>query len=118
MSHGFLVVVTGLAAEARVATGPGIRAIAAGTDPLRLEDELKRALGDGARAVLSFGIAAGLEGAHQTGTIVIPDEVVAGPDRYATDSRWSERMRAALAGASSGAIAGVDAPLLHPDDKV
>ena len=117
MAHGFLVVVTGLAAEARVAEGPGIRAIATGADPLRVENELERALRDGARAVLSFGIAAGLEGGHETGSIVIPDEVVAGPDRYVTDPHWSERMRAALAGASSGPLAGVDATLFHPVDK-
>ncbi|MBV8209571.1 MAG: squalene--hopene cyclase [Burkholderiaceae bacterium] len=118
MPHGSLVVITGLAAEARVAEGPGICAIATGADPLRLERELERALRDGARAVLSFGIAAGLEGGHETGTIVIPDEVIAGSDRYATDPHWSERMRVALTVADARPLAGVDAPLLHPADKV
>jgi adenosylhomocysteine nucleosidase len=112
-----VVVVTGLLAEARVARLPLDRTIAAGADPIRLEAELVRAFSAGAEAVLSFGLAAGLEAGQRPGTLVIPLEVVSGADRYATDSRWSERMRATLGGGDARPIAGVDAPLLRTAEK-
>jgi adenosylhomocysteine nucleosidase len=113
----FVVVVTGLVAEARAADLPSGRAIAGGADPIRLEAELERALSDGAEAILSFGLAAGLEAGQGAGTLVIPAEVVGANERYATDPRWSERMRAALGNADRRPIAGVDAPLIRPGDK-
>jgi adenosylhomocysteine nucleosidase len=117
MAQRSVVVVTGLLAEARLARLPSGRAIAGGADPRRLEAELGRALSAGARAVLSFGLAAGLEAGRAAGTLVIPAEVVCGTSRYATDPRWSERMRAALGHADPRPLAGVDAPLIRPADK-
>jgi adenosylhomocysteine nucleosidase len=114
----FVVVVTGLVAEAHVADSPPGRTIAGGADPIRLEAELSRAIADGAAAVLSFGLAAGLEAGRAAGTVVIPAEVISGNDRYATDPRWSARMRAALGNADRRPVAGVDAPLIRPADKV
>ncbi len=114
----FVVVVTGLVTEARAAGLPPGRAIASGGDPIRLEAELSRALSDGAEAILSFGLAAGLEVGRAAGTLVIPAEVVSGSQRYATDARWSERMRATLGDADRRPVAGVDAPLIRPADKV
>jgi hopanoid-associated phosphorylase len=114
----FVVVVTGLVAEAHVADLPPGRTIAGGADPIRLEAELSRAIADGAEAVLSFGLAAGLEAGRAAGTVVIPAEVVSGNDRYATDPRWSARMRAALGNADRRPVAGVGAPLIRPADKV
>jgi hopanoid-associated phosphorylase len=114
----FLVVVCGLLAEARLAHPAPGRAIAGGGDPSRLETELERALSEGAGAVLSFGLAAGLAPGLAPGTLVIPDEIVSGPARYATDRRWSERMRSALGGADARALAGVDAPLVRSADKM
>jgi adenosylhomocysteine nucleosidase len=114
----FVVVVTGLVAEAHVADVPSGRVIASGADPVRLEAELDRALADGAGAVLSFGLAVGLEAGKAPGSLVIPDEVVGLNDRYATDPRWSERMRVALEIADRRPIAGVDAPLIRAADKL
>jgi hopanoid-associated phosphorylase len=113
----FVVVVTGLVAEARTAELPSGHAIAGGADPIRLEAELERALADGAQAILSFGLAAGLEAGQAAGTLVIPAEVIGANDRYATDPHWSDRMRAALGNADRRPIAGVDAPLIRPADK-
>jgi adenosylhomocysteine nucleosidase len=117
MTRPYVVVVTGLLAEARVAHLRLDRTIAGGGDPIRLESELARALSDDADAVLSFGLAAGLEPGRRPGTLVVPGEVVSGTERYATDVRWSERMRVIVGGADSGPIAGVDAPLIRPIDK-
>jgi adenosylhomocysteine nucleosidase len=118
MAQPFLVVVTGLLAEARVSHLPPGRAIAGGADPARLEAELGRAFSDGAGAVLSFGLAAGLQAGRAPGTLVIPAEIVCGSDRYATDPRWSGRMRAALHHADPRPLAGVDTPLTRAVDKM
>ncbi|HEY4038444.1 MAG TPA: squalene--hopene cyclase [Burkholderiaceae bacterium] len=117
MARSTVVVVTGLQAEARAVRLHLDQTIAGGGDPIRLERELERALSDGAEAVLSFGLAAGLQAGRRPGTLVIPIEVVSGTARYPTDSRWSERMRDLVGGADAGLIAGVDAPLLRPADK-
>ncbi len=117
MAPPFLVVVTGLLAEARVAAQAG-RTIAAGGDATRLEAELERALSAGAAAVLSFGLAAGLQPGRAAGTVVIPDEVIGAGARYATDAEWSRRLRMALGEAEARPLAGVDAPLIRPADKL
>lgn len=117
MARPYVVVVTGLLAEARAAHLSLDRTIAGGGDSYRLETELTRALSNGAAAVLSFGLAAGLEAGRRPGTLVIPDEIIGGLDRCATDARWSQRMRAILGDAHSAPIAGVDAPLMRPADK-
>jgi len=117
MARPSLVIVTGLLAEARAAAQPRGRVIAGGGDPVRLEAELARALSDGAEAVLSFGLAAGLAAGQGAGSLVIPAEIVSGVDRYPTDSRWSAHMRAVLAHADARPLAGVDGPLIRPADK-
>jgi len=113
-----LIVVCGLRAEARLVAAPTVRAIAGGGDPVRLESEMRQAFAQGARAVLSFGLAAGLDPGMAPGMIVIADEVLAGPHRFATDRAWSERMRRSIETAVRAAIAGVDSPLVPTRDKL
>ncbi len=113
----FLVVATGLLAEARLLAHADVRVIPSGGDPVRLESELLKACAQGARAVFSFGLAAGLDPALAPGTRIIPHEIIAGPDRFATDDAWSERLRAALPDSSTQPVAGVDGPLIRAGDK-
>jgi adenosylhomocysteine nucleosidase len=117
MAPHYLVVVTGLLAEARWAGQTPDRVIAGGGDPARLETEISRALSQGAGAVLSFGLAAGLEPGRLPGTLVIPDEIVGAAGRYATDPQWTRRLRAALTEADAQPVAGVDSPLIRRADK-
>ncbi len=56
-----VLLVAGLVAEARIAAGPGAVAVAGGGDAARLALLVEAAIRRGARAVLSFGIAGGLE---------------------------------------------------------
>jgi hopanoid-associated phosphorylase len=114
----FLIVATGLRAEARIAAGPAVRAIASGGDPVRLQAEILAALGEGARAIISFGLAAGLDPGLAPGSIVIADQVLSGQQRYVCDRAWSERMRQAIGTAVARPVAGVDGPLVRPRDKL
>jgi len=116
MAH-FVVVVTGLLAEARLAQPLSGRAIAGGGDRVRLEAELDRALEDGAQAVLSFGLAGGLAPQRPPGTLLVPTLVISGSEHYRTDARWTQAMRCALGAADPGPVAGVDSPLFRPIDK-
>lgn len=117
MSPRFLVVVTGLRAEASVANPVGGRVIAAGGDAARLASELDAAIAGGAGAVLSFGLAGGLQPDLHCGTVVVPDEIVGGACRYPTDPDWAQRLRARLGGCDARPVAGVDAPMIDPHDK-
>lgn len=112
----FLVVVTGLRAEARTALASG-RTLVGGGDTARLASELDAALSDGAGAVLSFGLAAGLESGLAAGALVVPREIIFGAARYPTESGWSERLRARLGDADARPLLGVEAPLVSPQEK-
>ena len=70
-SQPVVVVATGLALEARIAAGRGVRTITVGVDPARLADVLERELEHDAFAVMSFGIAGGLAPGLAPGTCVI-----------------------------------------------
>jgi adenosylhomocysteine nucleosidase len=118
MARPFWVAVTGLRAEARLLRALDGTILAGGGDPARLESELRRALAEGAGPVLSFGLAAGLVAPLRPGALVIPDQIVFGEMRYATDPDWNERLRAVLPAAERSALAGVEAPLCRSSDKV
>ena len=72
---GRIIAVVGLAREARIAAGPGVHCLVGGGDGERLAADLEHAASEGARAILSFGIAGGLDpillpGAYVIGTAV------------------------------------------------
>jgi len=57
----FVLAVTGLRAEARIAErSEGVEAVSGGADSARLEKLITKAIEDGADALISFGISAGL----------------------------------------------------------
>ncbi len=103
-----LVVVCGLAAEAKIARAPDVAVIAGGGDPARILAELD-ALRPG--AVLSFGVAGALAPGLRPGSLRIAEAVLA-PDghKFVPDPAWSVAMAAAL-GVPLGLFAGVDAPI-------
>jgi adenosylhomocysteine nucleosidase len=71
-----LAVVTGLAAEAQIARRLGLPAMAGGGEPAGAEAAAEAMVAQGATALLSFGLAGGLDAALQPGDILIPDAVV------------------------------------------
>ncbi len=110
-----IIVVTGLAFEARIAAGPGITVIC--QQNAHLADRLVPALAEGCEGVVSFGTAGGLVDDLRPGAWVIARSVIAGERRFATDARWSQALRAVLPDARYGDIAGVAEPVVHAADK-
>jgi adenosylhomocysteine nucleosidase len=114
---GPVVAVTGLRVEARLAAGPGVRAVAGGGSAPALAAALEQALAQGAGAVMSFGIAGGLAESLACGTWVIARSVVAPAVRWPCDAAWLRILAARLPGALTADIAGVDAPIAEPAAK-
>jgi len=117
-----LIIVVGLAFEARIAAGPGVSVICSGSDG-NLAQTLASAFAqardsaEGCRGVVSFGVAGGLAPDLQPGTCIVGSSILSGDDRMMTDRTWSQELLHAIPNAVYGAIAGVAAPVAHPQAK-
>lgn len=122
-----LGIVTGLAAEARCLreaaggdalddTLPGdkLTVVCSGGDAARALAWARTLIDNGANALLSFGIAGGLDPALTPGDLIVGDTVVA-PDgrRHAADAAWRDGLLALLTDQSPSlhAVAGSDNPV-------
>ena len=112
-----VVAVTGLAVEARIASGAAVRAIAGGGSANALVDALERELALGAVAVMSFGIAGGLAEDLASGTWLVGRAVVSAEARWPCDAAWARTLAERLPGARTVDLAGVDAPVTEPAAK-
>ena len=118
-------VITGLAAEADIlaAFQPEQRPVVriAGASAARAEAAALRLLAEGCEAILSFGVAGGLDLALYPGTVVIAEAIVtADGQRLPTDANWRNSVRRVLNGSgplAEGAIFGSDSPLLTVEAK-
>jgi adenosylhomocysteine nucleosidase len=105
-----MIVVVGLAFEARIAAGPGVKVICSG-DGRNLATALQRAIATGYSGLISFGVAGGLAPQLRPGTCVVGSAVIAGDVRLPTDSTWSQRLLETMPGAVHGALIGVSQPI-------
>ena len=112
-----VLAVTGMKAEARIATGAGVATLSGGGDSARLALLLQGALTRGVKAVISFGIAGGLTPGLKPGTILLARSVDAGDSKFATDPDWLARLADALPDARIADIAGVDHMVVGRDGK-
>lgn len=112
-----IIAVTGLLAEARIASGLGVHTVSGGGDAARLGLLLQAALTRGAKAVISFGIAGGLRPGLKPGAVVIGRIVDDGQGRMEADAAWRRRLLAALPHAEVADIAGVDHAICGTDEK-
>jgi hypothetical protein len=116
-----ILAVTGLAREARLIAGSGFATIGAGGNSVRLKDMLDARVSPGCSAVVSIGIAGGLDPILVPGDIVIATGIVAEHEYHPI----REDIVAFLAGGFSGTrnklmladIAGVNIPALTPAAK-
>lgn len=122
--HGSLpvIVVTGMAFEARIARGKGVEVVYAARADL-LERALSAALARGCSGIVSFGTAGGLAPDLKPGSLIVADAVEGPFGRLQTDRPWADRLAAALATGplnarlQRGLMAAVIAPLVSADDK-
>ncbi|KQT81093.1 phosphorylase [Methylobacterium sp. Leaf465] len=116
-----VLAVTGLAKEARLASGAGVRAIGAGGDPERLRALLAARHEPGCRAVVSLGIAGGLDPDLVPGDVLIATAIVTPTQRYPADPAIAAAWMRALAGSGStvreAVLAGVDAAVIDVSAK-
>lgn len=121
-----------LAAEARLlgparphgkvlALADGALLVVSGMGPSAAADAALRLLEAGATALVSFGVAGGLDPALEAGALVLPEEVIrADGARHATAPGWRERVATAVAArhpACHGALLTCREPLCSPAEK-
>src|ERR1044072_5948588 len=111
-----MIVVVGIAFEARIAAGLGVPVICGG-DGKKLSSRLTHAMAAGCGGLISFGVAGGLAPHLKPGTCVIGSEISAGHDARATDARWAQRLPRLIPGSIQGAFAGAREPIAHAQDK-
>ncbi|ASW02068.1 phosphorylase [Paraburkholderia aromaticivorans] len=117
-----VIVVTGMAFEARIARGEGVQVVYAARADL-LERALSAAVARGCSGIVSFGTAGGLAPDLEPGALIVADAVEGPFGRLQTDRIWTDRLAAALAAGRfparvrRGLMAAVAAPLVSAGDK-
>ena len=115
--HSFILVVVGLAFEARIA-GSCKGASVCCRRGSEAEAAMTRALDDPrCRGAISFGIAGGLDHALPTGSHLIASAVITSAGTVATDPRWSQKLLAACPAARHAPILGADHVVIDPQEK-
>jgi adenosylhomocysteine nucleosidase len=107
--------------EGPAALADGTLLIVSGMGPAAAGEGARRLVAAGAEALVSWGMAGGLDPALAAGTLVLPGEVVSPEGRlYLTASDWRERLRGAVAAAQpvcSGRLLTRRAAIASPADK-
>lgn len=117
-----MIIVVGLAFEARIAAGPGVQVICSG-DGRDLAKKLAAAIAKargavfGCGGVVSFGVAGGLAPQLRSGACVVGTSILSGASRFRADHAWSQHLLGSIPGAVAGSILGVSAPVAHPELK-
>ncbi len=111
-----ILVVTGLSREAACLRGEGLLPLCSGADVGLLRAALIERADAEFSAVVSFGLAGGLDFALRPGDAVIGTQAMSGPDHFDADSALRRVLMEGLAGAGvavrEGAVVGVDAAVL------
>jgi adenosylhomocysteine nucleosidase len=111
-----MIVVVGLAFEARIAAGPGMNVICSG-DGQDLAGSVTRAITPDCRGLVSFGVAGGLDPNLKPGACVVASAIVSGNTRMPTDHHWSQQLIKTIPDAVYGILAGVGVPVAEPSAK-
>jgi len=116
-----VLVVTGMAAEARLAAGPGVTTVMAGGNSARLRSLLRARVQPECRAVISVGIAGGLDPSLVPGDVIVATGVAAPDRRHAASPIVAHRLAARLSDHPKRVImadlAGVDSAVVSPVAK-
>lgn len=105
-----MMIVVGLAFEARIAAKSGLPVICAGVGK-NLADALAEAIGDDCKGLISFGVAGGLKPDLPPGTCIVGSAIVADDRRFSMHEDWSQQLLDRLPGSVSGVLAGSAHPV-------
>jgi adenosylhomocysteine nucleosidase len=108
-----LGIVVGLKAEARIARRLDAPVAIGGGTQAGARTAAQSLLSQGATALLSFGLAGGLDPSLPAGTIIIPSAVVSETGRYST----APPLAAALGGPTPHLLLASDHPITTPQGK-
>jgi hopanoid-associated phosphorylase len=111
-----MIVVVGMAFEARIAAGLGVRVICGG-DGKHLHRSLTHAMVAGCGGLISFGVAGGLAPGLKPGTCIIASSVLDEDNERRTDTPWAQRLMRIIPDAIQGPILGVRAPIAFAANK-
>lgn len=111
-----MIVVVGMAFEARIAAGLGVKVICGG-DGSNLQPSLARAMAAGCGGLISFGVAGGLAPYLRPGTCVIGSSILDDDEERPTDVRWAQRLMRIIPDAVHGPIMGVRRPIAQSAAK-
>ena len=111
-----MIVVVGMAFEARIAAGLGVPVVCGG-DGQNLATSLTRAMAAGCGGLISFGVAGGLAPDLKPGTCVIGSSILDEQHKRETDARWAQRLMRIIPDAVCGPIVGVREPIAHAHAK-
>jgi hopanoid-associated phosphorylase len=111
-----MIVVVGMAFEARIAAGLGVPVVCGG-DGKNLDSALARTMAAGCGGLISFGVAGGLAPDLKPGTCVIGSSILDGEEERLTDARWAQRLMRIIPDAVHGPIVGVRQPIAHTSAK-
>jgi hopanoid-associated phosphorylase len=115
--HSFVLVVVGLAFEARIAGARRGAAVYCHRGS-RAETAMRAALGDPrCRGAISFGIAGGLDHSVPSGTHLVASEIVTPAGTVTTDARWAQRLLQSCDRSRHARILGSDRVIITPEEK-
>jgi adenosylhomocysteine nucleosidase len=106
-------VVVGLMAEARIVRRLGWPVAIGGGTTAGAESAVRRLIDTRVEALISFGLAGGLDPTLRPGALIVPSEVIVGDARRPTDPDLSLR----LGGATGCAIVGANAIVASIEEK-
>jgi hopanoid-associated phosphorylase len=113
-----LIVITGMRAEAQIASAPGVSVFACGGNVGLRAPAIRHAVSAGAPAIVSFGIAGGLLAHMRPGDWIVATGVCAGGRRIEADLAWRARLAERLPGAEAGDIVSVPSPVRRTHQKL
>lgn len=110
MTRPYVIAACGMQAEMHIARGEGVRPVCAGARAERLRKLLRAELAEkgGARGLVSFGIAGGLDPLLAPGALVIGRRVMGGGACWDADAGWRQSLEQMLPPATLADVAGFD----------
>jgi adenosylhomocysteine nucleosidase len=112
-----ILTVTGLKCEARIVRGRRMDRALIGGDGIGLAERLDRAVAEGPCAVLSVGIAGGLQPGLPPGTVIVASSVAGSGGSLPTTRAWAENLNRMISGVHMGGVADVSRIILNVAEK-